>query len=386
MIPNANIPRADRGITSGEVMKMRTRSMEPLQQEMKIENVSFTKSKVLGGKDKDVCSYNQIEIPKSPIHALEFLSRSWSPSASDFGQIFSSTNLLLTSNTNEQADENLRSRDGNQTASLEQNNIQMDFQQPKTWLRAKSLASSLWPWKENKKEEKRLHTAQIHAALSLTQLAAAIAGISSSKEKSSPFRNGKAGTSREDMGDVLSSAAALVTNVCVEAAESLGAKRAQVRAAVDSGMAIHTPIDMIAVTATAATCLRGAALLKSRAMAVPLSRMQEMIKISAEICTIMPSGRRECTRVGVYLKRDHLMFCFRKKYLRGVLTSTKEYQVTKITKERTEHQGNSLLCLKTENGIIKLMFEDEMQSKIWISTILNLLEMHELSWQEGNNH
>lgn len=56
------------------------------------------------------------------------------------------------------------------------------------------------------------------------------------------------------MGNVLSSAAALVTNVCVEAAESLGANRAQVRAAVDSGMAIQTPIDMIAVTATAATC------------------------------------------------------------------------------------------------------------------------------------
>lgn len=48
-------------------------------------------------------------------------------------------------------------------------------------------------------------------------------------------------------------------------------------------------------------------------------------------------------------------------------------QVTNITEEKMEHQGNSLLCLKTENGIIKLMFEDEMQSKIWISTILNLL-------------
>lgn len=132
--------------------------------------------------------------------------------------------------------------------------LQMDFQQPKMWPRAKSLASFLRPWKENKKEEKRLHTGQIHAALSLTQLAAAIAGISSSKEESSPFRNGKAGTSDEDMGNVVSSAAALVTNVCVEAAESLGAKREQVRAAVDSGMAIQTPIDMIAVTATAATC------------------------------------------------------------------------------------------------------------------------------------
>lgn len=49
------------------------------------------KPKVLGGKDKDVCSYNQMEIPKSPVHTLEFLSRSWSPSQSDFRHIFSST-------------------------------------------------------------------------------------------------------------------------------------------------------------------------------------------------------------------------------------------------------------------------------------------------------
>lgn len=130
----------------------------------------------------------------------------------------------------------------------------MDMKQPKIWASSQSLTSLFRRRKENKKEERRLQTAQLHAALSLTQLAAAIAGISSSntsKEEGSPFQNG---TSSQDMTNVLSSAAALVTNVCVEAAESLGAKRAQVRAAVDSGMAIQTPIDMIAVTATAATC------------------------------------------------------------------------------------------------------------------------------------
>lgn len=133
----------------------------------------------------------------------------------------------------------------------------MDLKQPKIWLSGQSFTSLFRRKKESKKEEKRLQTAQLHAALSLTQLAAAIAGISSSsstKEEGSPFQNGIAGSPSQDMSNVLSSAAALVTNVCVEAAESLGANRAQVRAAVDSGMAIQTPIDMIAVTATAATC------------------------------------------------------------------------------------------------------------------------------------
>ncbi|KAL0321658.1 UNVERIFIED_CONTAM: hypothetical protein Scaly_2462200 [Sesamum calycinum] len=317
--------------------------MEPVREEMKTQNVTFVKSQVLGGKDRNVCSYKQLEIPKSPNHAMEFLSRSWSPSASDFQH-----NLLLSRDTKEQDDRSLKSGGSTNTTIIQQDSIKMDFKHPKTWLRGKSLTTLLRSLKEQKKEEKRLHTAQLHAALSLTQLAAAIAGTTSSvgKQESSPFQNGRTGVPSQDMGDVLSSAAALLTNVCAETAESLGAHKGQVRTAVESGMAIQSPIDLIAVTATAATCLRGVSLLKSRAMEDPFSRIQQMLKISAEICTIMPSD-----------------------------------QITNITEERREHQGNSLLCLKTKNGIIKLVFEDEMQSKIWISTILNLLEMRNPSPQ-----
>ncbi|XP_047975829.1 VAN3-binding protein-like [Salvia hispanica] len=299
-----------------------------------------------------------------------------SPSASDFQQIFTTNNSLLSNHTNQPDDDSFRSAQSTPRASLKQNNnIQMDSKQPRTW-----LATLFGSRNETKKEGRRLQTAQLHAALSLTQLAAAIHGITtaagcSSNGENSPFQPG---TPCQDMGNVVSSAAALITNVCAEAAESLGADRARVQGAVDSGVAVRTPIDMIAITATTATCLRGASLLRSRAAAVPLSRVQEMLKISAEIRTIMPSGRKESTRVSVYVKHQNLMFCFKKKYLRGALTSTKEYQVTNITEERRETQGNCLLCLKTKNGIIKLLFEDEMQSKIWISTILNLLEMQNL--------
>lgn len=108
-----------------------------------------------------------------------------------------------------------------------------------------------------KKEKLRLRTAKMHAALSLTQLAAAIAGFASSSKAETQdfhFNNVIAGEQRNNMGGVVASAAALVTTVCAEAAESLGAGRIQVAAAVNSGLAIHTPIDMLAVTATTATC------------------------------------------------------------------------------------------------------------------------------------
>ncbi|KAG6438373.1 hypothetical protein SASPL_103314 [Salvia splendens] len=221
------------------------RCMEPSQEEITRDDVSFTKSQVLVMKGKkSACCYQQLEMP-------DFHRSFLSPSASDFQQIFTTN---------------------------------MDSKPPRTtW-----LATLFGSRNETKKEGKRLQTAQLHAALSLTQLAAAIHGIitatgSSSNGENSPFQPG---TPCQDMGNVVSSAAALITNVCAEAAESLGADRARIQGAVDSGVAIRTPIDMIAITATTAT----SSLLRSRAAAVPLSRVQEMLKISAEIRTIMPSG------------------------------------------------------------------------------------------------
>lgn len=130
----------------------------------------------------------------------------------------------------------------------------MEFNHVKTWLKGKSLKSFLRSRKEKKKEETRLRTSQLHAALSLTQLAAAIAEISRGKQDFTQVDKGTSGANGRGMGEVVASAAALVTTAFAEAAESLGAQKAQVQAAVNSGMAIQTPIDMIAATATAATC------------------------------------------------------------------------------------------------------------------------------------
>lgn len=102
-----------------------------------------------------------------------------------------------------------------------------------------------------KKDDIRLHTASVHAALSVTRLAAAIASVASNCKNSSI-------ESAEDadpiIGDIVASAAALVTTVCAEAAESLGAQKTNVSSAINSGLAIQTTDDMITLTAAAATC------------------------------------------------------------------------------------------------------------------------------------
>ncbi|CAI9772058.1 unnamed protein product [Fraxinus pennsylvanica] len=277
------------------------------------KNVCVQKSQGLGCKEKGFCSHKQLEIPKSPNNAMEFLCRSWSASASDFLNIFSSRNILAPSDINkveedqEHEDDTMNSIPGMYRATIKEDNIRiltpfwfinpyielccsMEFNHIKTWLKGKSLKSFLRSRKEKKKEETRLRTSQLHAALSLTQLAAAIAEISRGKQDFSQVHKGMLGASGQDMGEVVASAAALITTAFAEAAESLGAQRAQVRAAVNSGMAIQAPIDMIAVTATAATCLRGAAILRSRTMSNSPASTQEMLRMDAQICIIMPSG------------------------------------------------------------------------------------------------
>ncbi|KAL2550895.1 uncharacterized protein Fot_12425 [Forsythia ovata] len=241
------------------VMKMGTKHMEIQPEELKIEGVSFDcesmdvcvqKSQGLGCKEETFFSQKQLEIPKSPNHAMEFLCRSWSPSASDFLNIFSSRNILEPSDVNrveEREDDTMNNISEKYTSTIKEDNI-------RTWPKGKSLTSFLRSRKEKKKEETRLRTSQLHAALSLTQLAAAIAGISRGKQDFTQIHKGKSVASCQDMGEVVASAAALVTAAFAETAESLGAQRAQVRAAVNSGMAIQNPIDMIEVTATAATC------------------------------------------------------------------------------------------------------------------------------------
>lgn len=49
-----------------------------------------------------------------------------------------------------------------------------------------------------------------------------------------------------------------------------------------------------------------------------------------------------------------------------------------------ESEGYFILSLKTNNGTIKLLFEDEKELSIWISTISNLQKMHNTCYKLTN--
>jgi hypothetical protein len=107
--------------------------------------------------------------------------------------------------------------------------------------------------RRRRRDELRLHSAQGHAAVSVAQLASAVAGIVSVCD----LRPAAAAAGDKRLGPVLASAAALVATVCAEAAETAGANRGRVTSAVRNGLESRSSTELLTLTATAATCTYG---------------------------------------------------------------------------------------------------------------------------------
>ncbi|KAJ3689596.1 hypothetical protein LUZ61_018760 [Rhynchospora tenuis] len=269
-----------------------------------------------------------LNIPDNPHEAMEFLSRSWSPSSSNFFQILS-TNSLVTSHENSETDEEDRCQESNTSlVGYNQSSIgQLDellatlsdlksnhsahqihttiktsraqLGNMKSWLRPEIFCSLSKNCRRKRKEVLRFHEAQVHAALSVARLAAAIAGmVANSNIEPSNISSKRFCLSKQrdntavDMNTIVASAAALVATVCAEAAEAVGAKRNQVTSAIRTGLESQSSADMLALTATAATCLRGAATLKQRAESnCCLPEGYKALQRGARMHLCMPTGK-----------------------------------------------------------------------------------------------
>lgn len=128
------------------------------------------------------------------------------------------------------------------------------------WFRGQPFASLLRQHRVKKKEETRLRTANVQAAISVTQLAAAIAAYTanrcpgSASRDDNPMVNGNTVGRVNNMDNIVASAAALLATVCAETAELAGAHTSHVASAINSGLASQTTADMVTLIATTATC------------------------------------------------------------------------------------------------------------------------------------
>ncbi|KAF8755828.1 hypothetical protein HU200_011301 [Digitaria exilis] len=234
-----------------------------------------------------------------------------------------------------------------------------------------------------------------HAAVSVAQLAAAVAGMVSVCELRPPAaatttRGADPGDGGRRMDAVLASAAALVATVCAEAAETGGANRARVAAAVRAGRESRDPGELLALTAAAATSLRGVAALKIRGADVrgigggnSVSIIRASMQKGTTLRVCLPCGRVRVRTAAIFLLGGKVVLRLEKKLLRGTFTTHKQYEISAVLGGgggEAVVDGRRLfplaLRLSTLGGAattVQLLFEHQAHCKAWTASIDGML-------------
>ncbi|CAN6985148.1 unnamed protein product [Brassica rapa subsp. trilocularis] len=220
--------------------------------------------------------------PETPTETMEFLGRSWSISAVELTKAFfnnsaADTNSFLLStivNTNKEVREDeedstsmASSRDlllphiGNKTSPPISPRTGREMKHLyKSMVRGRTMGRRIKDQKEKKKQETRTRNAEIHAAVSVAGVAAAVAANAASNAVAAAEHT----VESTAVAAAVASAAALIASHCIEMAGEIGAGYNQIETAVSSATNARSNGDVMALTASAATALRGAAILRAR--------------------------------------------------------------------------------------------------------------------------
>ncbi|KAK4337596.1 hypothetical protein RND71_042083 [Anisodus tanguticus] len=247
--------------------------------------------------------------------------------------------------------------------------------------------------KQKRKEEKRLQKAEVHAAISVAGVAAALAAIAAEN-----LNHDESGRTKES---AVASAAALVAAQCAKVAEAMGAKREQISSVIGSAMTGTSASDILTLTAAATTSLRGAETLKARSgyknilngstPVLPIEdnndynfnyeKCRSILSKGAELYTEKTDGRSKLRSVSIILNGEaKVILRTRKPTMLKAFSSHKESVVldlhAELYKDSNGGETNScyLIVLTTNRGVIKLDIMDNYQRyRIWSMTINQML-------------
>lgn len=327
--------------------------------------------------------------PETPREPMEFLSRSWSLSATEISK------ALAQKQKESPLDKKLNAIPemviGNQFPGKV---INLPVQSRRSgaigrWFHHKESSHST----VKKKDKARVENAHMHAALSIAGLAAALASVAAAES-----RNG----STSKMSTALASATELLASHCIELAESAGAEHDRVASVVRSAVDVRSASDLVTLTAAAATALRGEAALKARlpkeskrnASITPCDRSMaesqsfasfqseiEEAPLIGDLLQHTRKGELKWKLVSVYInKKSQVILKQKSKHVAGAFPKKNKCIIYEVCDEaatwpsKKEKENKEVYFgLRTAQGLHEFKCKNKLHKQKWVDGIQELL-------------
>ncbi|XP_011081321.1 VAN3-binding protein [Sesamum indicum] len=345
-----------------------------------------------GDEVKGETALPAIPQPETPTEPMEFLSRSWSLSASEISKAIARNQMQPA------FDISFSSIPETDTAPY----FPTKVMKPVNGRTRAGAIGRLFHHKEcnvtstvKKKDKVRMENAHTHAVLSIAGLAAALAAAASA-EKSKDLSS--------KMSMAMASATELLASYCIELAESAGADRERVASVVTSAVGIRTASDLLTLTAAAATALRGEAALRARlpkeakrsAAISPYEQVmvdcrspeafhseieEEDLPCVGDLLQLTRKGVLRWKHVSVYInKACQVTIKLKSRHVGGAFSKNNKSIVYEVIDESggwpfTKERENMEVYfgVKTAQGLLEFKCKNKVHKQKWVNGIRKLL-------------